>query len=139
MYGNDPAGNETEELKQVMSLYTKVALVKEVKKGEHIGYGYTYEADEDCLIATLPIGYADGFIRLNQGRNVYINGKEYPIVGRICMDQMMVKVDDHVKVHDQVEIFGDHISLARMAKELNTIHYEITCLVSERVEREYQY
>ena len=94
---------------------------------------------EDEFIATLPIGYADGFIRANQGRNVYINGKEYPIVGRVCMDQMMIKVDERVKVHDQVEIFGEHISLSRMAKELKTIPYEITCLVSERVERIYQY
>lgn len=138
MYGVDPAGEESDSLKQVMSLYTKIALVKKIKKGEHIGYGYTYQASEDEYIATLPIGYADGFIRANQGRYVYINGKEYPIVGRVCMDQMMVKVDESVKVHDQVEIFGEHISLARMAKELQTIPYEITCLVSERVERIYQ-
>lgn len=138
MYGIDPAGEECEQLKQVMSLYTKVAMVKKVKKGEHIGYGYTYQTQEDEYIATLPIGYADGFIRANQGRCVYINGQEYPIVGRVCMDQMMVKVDESVKIHDQVEIFGEHISLARMAKELNTIPYEITCLVSERVERIYK-
>lgn len=138
MYGVDPAGEECEDLKQVMSLYTKVAMIKTVRKGEHIGYGYTHQAEEDEIIATLPIGYADGFIRANQGRHVYINGKEYPIVGRVCMDQMMVKVDESVKVHDLVEIFGEHISLARMAKELNTIPYEITCLVSERVERIYK-
>lgn len=138
MYGVDPAGEECDNLKQVMSLYTKVAMVKKVKKGEHIGYGYTYQAQEDEFIATLPIGYADGFIRANQGRCVYIRGKEYPIVGRVCMDQMMVKVDENIKIHDQVEIFGEHISLARMAKELKTIPYEITCLVSERVERIYK-
>ncbi len=139
MYGVDPAGEECDSLKQVMSLYTKVAMIKHIKKGEYVGYGYTYQALEDEFIATLPIGYADGFIRANQGRNVYINGKEYPIVGRVCMDQMMIKVDERVKVHDQVEIFGEHISLSRMAKELKTIPYEITCLVSERVERIYQY
>lgn len=138
MYGVDPAGEECETLQQVMSLYTKVAMVKKVRAGEHIGYGYTYQAKEDEYIATLPIGYADGFIRANQGRCVYIQGKEYPIVGRVCMDQMMVKVDETIKVHDQVEIFGEHITLARMAKELKTIPYEITCLVSERVERIYQ-
>lgn len=138
MYGVDPAGNDCEQLKQVMSLYTKVAMVKKVKKGERIGYGLTYTASEDEFIATLPIGYADGFIRANQGREVYINGHYYPIVGRVCMDQVMVKVDETVKVHDLVEIFGSHLSLARMAKELHTIPYEITCLVSERVERIYQ-
>ncbi len=139
LYGVDPAGEECKTLKQAMSLYTKVAMIKQIKKGEHVGYGYTYQALEDEYIATLPIGYADGFIRANQGRCVYINGKEYPIVGRVCMDQMMVKVDKDVKVHDEVEIFGEHISLARMAKELKTIPYEITCLVSERVERIYKY
>lgn len=138
MYGVDPAGEESQELKQVMSLYTKVTMVKKVVKGERIGYGLTYTADQDEYIATVPIGYADGFIRANQGREVYINGHYYPIVGRICMDQMMIRVDETIKVHDLVEIFGEHLSLSRMAKELHTIPYEITCLVSERVERVYQ-
>lgn len=137
MYGVDPAGEESQELKQVMELYTKVVMIKKVCQGEKIGYGFTYTADSDQYIATLPIGYADGFIRANQGREVYINGHYYPIVGRVCMDQMMVKVDENVHLHDQVEIFGSHISLARMAKELHTIPYEITCLLSERVERIY--
>lgn len=138
MYGVDPAGDESEQLKQVMSLYTKVVLVKKIKKGEKIGYGLTYTALEDEYIATLPIGYADGFIRANQGRKVYINGQYYTIVGRVCMDQIMVKVDESVKEHDEVEIFGEHISLASMAKELGTIPYEITCLLSERVEKVYK-
>lgn len=138
MYGVDPAGEESQELKQVMSLYTKVTMVKKVAKGERIGYGLTYTADQDEYIATVPIGYADGFIRANQGREVYINGHYYPIVGRICMDQMMIRVDETIKVHDLIEIFGEHLSLSRMAKELHTIPYEITCLVSERVERVYQ-
>lgn len=137
MYGVDPAGEECDALKQVMSLYTRVVMIKKVKKGERIGYGLTYTALEDEYIATLPIGYADGIIRANQGRKVYIQGKYYPIVGRVCMDQMMVKVDDDVHLHDLVEIFGEHISLAQMAKELSTIPYEIVCLVSERVERIY--
>lgn len=138
MYGVDPTGEENKELKQVMSLYSKVAMVKRVPKGEKIGYGMTYKTSSDELIATIPIGYADGFIRANQGRNVYINGKYFPIVGRVCMDQMMVKVDETIKPHDLVEIFGEHISLCSMAKELNTIPYEITCLISERVERIYK-
>lgn len=138
MYGVDPSGEECPNLKQVMSLYTRVSMIKKVKKGERIGYGLTYTALEDEYIATLPIGYADGLIRANQGRQVYIQGHYYPIVGRICMDQMMVKIDENVHLHDRVEIFGEHISLARMAKELSTIPYEIVCLVSERVERIYK-
>lgn len=85
----------------------------------------------------MPIGYADGIIRKNQGRKVYINGSYFEIVGRVCMDQMMVKVDENVKVGDEVEIFGEHISLASMAKDLETIPYEIICLISKRVERLY--
>lgn len=138
MYGIDPSGEEDPNLKQAMSLYTKVTMVKKVPKGEKIGYGMTYTTNEDEYIATIPIGYADGFIRANQGREVYINGHYYPVVGRVCMDQCMVKVDGTVKPHDDVEIFGSHISLARMAKELNTIPYEIICLISPRVERKYE-
>lgn len=81
-------GEENSDLKQAMSLYTKVAMVKVVPKGEKIGYGMTYTADEDQYIATLPIGYADGFTRANQGREVYINGHYYPVVGRVCMDRV---------------------------------------------------
>lgn len=138
MYGIDPAGNDSKELKQVMSLYTKVAMVKKIDKDERVGYGLTYTASQEEYIATLPIGYADGIIRKNQGRNVYINGKYYPIVGRVCMDQMMIKVDQTVKIDDQVEIFGEHITLASMAKDLETIAYEIMCLITKRVERIYE-
>ena len=138
MYGVEPNGEESDNLKQVMSFYTKVAMVKKVPKGEKIGYGMTYKADTDILVATLPVGYADGLIRSNQGREVYINGNYYPIIGRVCMDQCMIKVDDNVKLGDIVEIFGEHISLSRMAKELETIPYEITCLISPRVERIYK-
>lgn len=137
MYGIDPAGEENNEYKQVMSLYSKVALVKKIKAGDRVGYGLTYTAKEDEFLATIPIGYADGLIRKNQGRKVYINGKYFEIVGRVCMDQMMVRVDETVRDGDQVEIFGEHISLASMAKDLDTIPYEIICLISKRVERLY--
>jgi alanine racemase len=139
LYGIDPRGVDNDELKPVMSLMTKVAMLKRVPKGEKIGYGATYTTAEDGeYIATLPIGYADGFIRANQGRHVYINGRLYPIVGRVCMDQCMVKVDENVHVHDDVEIFGDHLSINDMAKDLNTIPYEVLCLISPRVERVYE-
>lgn len=137
MYGIDPAGEETKDYKQVMSLYTRVSMVKKIKAGERVGYGLTYTAKQDEYIATLPIGYADGIIRKNQGRKVYINNSYFEIVGRICMDQMMVRVDGQVKAGDKVEIFGSHISLASMAKDLETIPYEIVCLISKRVERLY--
>ena len=137
MYGCSPNGEKETKFKQVMSLYTKVAMIKKIPAGDQVGYGLTYTAKEDEYIATLPIGYADGFIRKNQGRKVYINGKYYEIVGRVCMDQMMVRVDENVKIGDQVEIFGEHISLESMAKDLDTISYEVLCLISKRVPRVY--
>ena len=137
MYGCSPNGEKETKFKQVMSLYTKVAMIKKIPAGDQVGYGLTYTAKEDEYIATLPIGYADGFIRKNQGRKVYINGKYYEIVGRVCMDQMMVRVDENVKIGDRVEIFGEHISLESMAKDLDTISYEVLCLISKRVPRVY--
>lgn len=137
IYGIEPDGHEDTSLKQVMSLKTKVVMVKQIQKGECVGYGFTYQAQQDEYIATVPIGYADGIIRKNQDRFVYINGHEYQIVGRVCMDQMMLRVDKNVQVGDEVEIFGPHISLNRMASELETIPYEVLCLISLRVERKY--
>ena len=137
MYGIDPYFEDLLDVKPIMSLYTTVMMVKQIRKGDYVGYGYTYQAKEDEYIATLPIGYADGFIRKNQGRQVYINGNKYTIVGRVCMDQMMVKVDENVHVGDEVEIFGDHISIYDMANDLETIPYEILTLLSLRVERKY--
>lgn len=134
MYGY---ASHTFDLKPVLSLYSEVVHTKFVKKGETIGYGATYTADEDCFIATLSIGYADGFLRKNQGRKVYINGHLYEIVGRVCMDQCMVKVDENVHVNDRAEIFGTHISLESMAKELDTIVYEIMTNLNERLTRVY--
>lgn len=137
MYGIDPKGVINPELQPVMGFYTKVMMVKKISKGEKVGYGFTYTATQDEYIATLPVGYADGFIRKNQGRKVYIRGKYYEIVGRICMDQMMVRCDETIQVGDEVEIFGDHISIVDMAHELETIPYEILCLITSRVERVY--
>lgn len=137
LYGIEPNGNEITPLKQVMTLKTRVVMVKELKKGERVGYGFTYRAKEDCFIATVPIGYADGIIRKNQNRFVMINERFYQIVGRVCMDQMMIKVDQSINVGDEVEIFGEQISLNQMAKELDTIPYEILVLLSLRVERVY--
>lgn len=137
LYGIEPDGRLESALKPVMRLKTKVVMVKEIAAGESVGYGFTYTASQKQRIATLPIGYGDGLIRQNQGRHVYIRNHYYPIVGRVCMDQMMVSVDETVQVGDEVEIFGEHISLTQMASELNTIPYEIVCLISSRVPRIY--
>lgn len=134
LYGISPY---KKDLKKAISLHTTVSMTKHVAKGETIGYGATYTADSDQIIATLPIGYADGFIRANQGRKVYIDGQMAEIVGRICMDQCMIRLEQDVKPGTEVEIFGDHIDLEQMAEDLNTISYEIICLISGRVTRKY--
>ncbi|WP_152657017.1 alanine racemase [Oceanobacillus sp. CFH 90083] len=131
-------------LKQVMSLKTKPVLIKTVPAGQSISYGRTYTATEEIKVATLPIGYADGFSRLlsNQG-HVTVRGKECLIVGRICMDQTMVDVSgvEGVNENDIVTIFGEpsegYISLDIVAEQMQTIHYETVCLIGKRVPRKY--
>ena len=136
LYGISPW---KDDLKKAVSLYTEVFMTKHIHAGETVGYGHTYTAKGDEIIATLPIGYADGFIRKNQGRKVYVDGQYCEVVGRVCMDQCMIRLDHDVKPGTQVEIFGPHISLEQMASELDTISYEIICLITGRVTRKYIY
>ena len=91
----------------------------------------------DEKIAVVSIGYADGIIRKNTGRDVYINNKMYKIVGNICMDMLFVKVDESVKVGDKVEIIKDINHIRRIAKHLDTITYEVICSIGKRVPRIY--
>lgn len=140
-YGLYPSADvrRTIELKPVMKLVTRIAYLKKVSAGVSIGYGREFVAERDSLIATLPIGYADGYIRAYKGFHVEVKGKGLaPIAGRVCMDQTMIDVTDldGVKVGDEVILFGsDLISADAAARHLKTINYEITCLVSARVPR----
>ena len=132
------------ELRPGLSFLTRVSFIKKVLKGTSIGYGRTWVAPEDTFIATIPAGYADGFNRLfsNTGR-VLINGKSYPIVGRICMDQAMVNLGSAstIKVGDEVVLIGksgmEEITCDEWAEKLNTITYEVTCQINSRVNRIY--
>jgi len=126
------------DLKHPISLYTEAFLVKQIQPGETVGYGATYTAEKEEWIATMPIGYADGFIRANQGRKVYVNGTYATIVGRVCMDQTMIRLEEKIEEGSVVELFGSHISLESMAEDLHTIPYEILCLVGARVTRVYK-
>lgn len=134
LYGISPFTNE---LKYTTSLYTEIFMTKTIHTGETVGYGALHTASKDEIIATCPIGYADGLIRKNKGRKVYVDGTYAEIVGNICMDQMMILLDHDVKPGTVVEIFGEHINIEDMANELETISYEIMCLISERVTRKY--
>ena len=141
-YGFYPSNEvkRTIELKPVMKLIARVVYLKNVAKGTPIGYGREFIAARDSVIATMPIGYADGYIRAYKNFHVEINGKLAPIAGRICMDQFMVDVTDvgKVKIGDEVILFGsDLITGDDAAKHLHTINYEVTCLISNRVPRIY--
>lgn len=131
-------------LKPAMSFKCEVTFVKTVSAGDGIGYGHKYIADSQRVIATIPVGYADGYTRLLSGKaEVLIHGKRAKVVGNICMDQCMVDVTDipDVKVGDEVVVFGrqgeECILADELADKLGTINYEITCMISRRVPRFY--
>lgn len=134
MYGVSPVPGNF-DLIPALSLKSHLVRVEEVKQGETVGYGATYTADEDCIIGTLPIGYADGFLRANQGRYLYCQGEWCEVVGRVCMDQCMIKLPKMFKVGTAVEIISINNPVTKMAKELNTIPYEVLCLLSDRIPR----
>ncbi|MBQ6452692.1 MAG: alanine racemase [Solobacterium sp.] len=125
------------ELQHAVSFHTAIAMVKKVRRGETISYGTTYTAQQDEWIATLPVGYADGLLRANQGRHLLVNGELCEIVGRVCMDQCMIRLPQEYPVGTPVEIFGEHISVEDMAEDLHTIPYEIFTGISDRVTRIY--
>ncbi|MBQ1914321.1 MAG: alanine racemase [Selenomonadaceae bacterium] len=129
------------ELRQAMKLQARVAFLKTVHPGESIGYGRQFVASRESRIATLPIGYADGYIRAYGPKGeVEIHGRRVPIAGRVCMDQVMVDVTDlpEVQVGDIATLFGSEtLTIDEAAKWLGTINYEVTCLVSGRVPRIY--
>jgi len=145
LYGLYPS-NEVDktalDLRPVMELISHIAYVKTVHKGDTISYGRTFIADREMRIATIPVGYADGYPRLlsNRGR-VIINGKYAPIVGRVCMDQFMVDVTDieNVSAGDKVTLIGKQGDLCVSADEIasltQTINYEVVCDISKRVPR----
>jgi len=139
-----PAGIDLPQLRPVMSLRSRVALVKKIERGETIGYGRTFVADRDSVIATIPIGYQDGLPRVlsNRGRMI-VGGKYAPIIGRVSMDWTTVDVTDipNAQGGDIVTIIGSdgecEIRAEDLAKLTDTISYEITCGIGSRVPRIY--
>lgn len=137
----DEDGWEKEDLRQIISWYTYVVMVKEVPAGTEVGYGGTFVTSRPTKIATIPVGFADGYSRrLSNIGKVMINGKEAPIIGRICMDQFMVDVTDieNVQRGDTVSLLDEHLSVLWMADLLETNVDEIVCGISKRVPRIYE-
>ncbi|HKK58110.1 MAG TPA: bifunctional UDP-N-acetylmuramoyl-tripeptide:D-alanyl-D-alanine ligase/alanine racemase [Salinivirga sp.] len=128
------------DLKQVGRLRTSIAQIRDVMPGETVGYGRSGEVDNPKKIATIPIGYADGFRRiLSNGRGkVFINGNLYPVIGNVCMDMTMIDITGaKVEVGDEVIIFGPELPIEEVAGWLETIPYEVLTSVAARVKRIY--
>ena len=145
LYGCYPSENieklDKIKLESVASLVSKVTHVKKFSKGQRLGYGISYEAKEDEYIATIPVGYADGILRRAQGFKIKVGSENCEIVGRVCMDQLMVRCSESIKVGDDVLIFGENngqkISVDDFATFQDTISYEIFCCINKRVPRVY--
>ncbi len=145
LYGMQPAkGLRDIGLSPALSLKTVVAQTHRLKKGMSISYGRTYIAQSDMTVATIPIGYADGYPRaLSNIGQVLVNGRRANIVGRICMDQCVIDISDIPNVHEGsiVTVIGrdgkETITAEEIADKLGSINYEITCLIGKRVPRVY--
>ena len=138
LYGVDPTHDDFKDLQPVATLKTIISQIKDIPKGESIGYGRKGFAEKDLKLATIAIGYADGFSRrLSQGiGEVLINGNRAKVIGNVCMDMTMVDITGlEAKEGDEVIIFGNELPIQMMAEKINTIPYEILTNVSERVKR----
>lgn len=140
LYGLSPSPslNLREDFIPVMTFKSVISMIKTVKPNQTINYGRTYKTESERKIATVSVGYADGYNRLLSNRGyVYVKGKKAPIVGRICMDQMSIDITDidGVKVDDEVILFGKELKVEEISNLCNTINYETVCAVSARVPR----
>jgi alanine racemase len=147
LYGSypSPTFRSLISLKPVMTLKTRIHFLKSVPPGTRISYGGTFKARRKSLIATLPIGYADGYSRhLSNHGEVLIHGKRAPVVGKVCMDFIMVDVTDipHASVGDEVVLMGrqgkERITPEEIAEKIKSISYEVLCSIGKRVPRIYK-
>jgi alanine racemase len=140
-----PEGVERPVLNPVMSVHSKIAMVKTVPNGESIGYGRTYTTKRDSLIATVPIGYNDGYDRaLSNKGEMLVRGKKVSVVGRVSMDWVTLDVTDvpEAKAGDAVVVIGSDgeagVTAEDIARKIDTISYEVTCGISSRIPRIYK-
>lgn len=147
MYGLSPSEYVDHHLpytlQPALQLETEIVHVKELRKGQHVGYGANYEVQQESeWIATLPIGYADGLLRGLEGQEVLVQGRRAKVVGRICMDQTMIRLPFEVPIGESVILIGnqgdEEIPMEEWAKRLKTIVYEIACMISPRITRLYR-
>lgn len=138
LYGQEPGGRKN-PYRPAMTLKTVVSYVKELPTGRDISYGRRYTTQNPCRIATLSVGYADGYPRRLSGvGEVLIGGKRAKVIGSVCMDQLMVDVTDvPCKAGDEAILMGGGIDFNTVAEQVGTIHYELICGISKRVPRIY--
>lgn len=141
---SNPAGPDLKtaiKLKPAMSFVSELVQVHTIHKGQGVGYGSTYIADHDEIIGTVPVGYADGFIRKFQGFKIKVGSEYCPIVGRVCMDQLMVKLPCEMAVGTKVILISNDPdapnSIKKAADYVDSIHYEVACLLDDRLPRIY--
>ena len=144
MYPSEDVDKSVLDLIPAMSFKTRVIHVKEVDEGSCISYGRTFRAPKRMKIATLAVGYADGYSRLLSGKvDVLVDGQRAKQIGRICMDQCMIDVTNvnNINVGDEVTLFGnagkDNLPIEYIAEKFGTINYEISCIIGKRIPRIY--
>lgn len=140
LYGLNPSGTDLklpQPLRRALTWKSALAFVKQVPKASGIGYGKTYTTKESEWIGTVPCGYADGWRRNLQGFTVKVGDAMCPIVGRICMDQFMVRLPHKMAVGTPVTLIGDGITAEQVATAAGTINYEVLTSISSRVARKY--
>ncbi len=148
MYGLYPSGEVDKSrvlLRPAMSIKSSIVYIKTIKTGESVSYGRKFKASRDTVVATVPIGYADGYPRqVSNKSRVLINGKYASVIGNVCMDQMMVDITDieNVSVGDDVILVGkqggNEVTFEEIAELADTINYEIICGIGKRVPRIYK-
>lgn len=143
LYGCYPSDDVNREidLKTCLELKSKVSNIKTIEKGTSVSYAGTYTVDKDTKIATIPVGYADGFPRTQKNPKAFVNGQLVNIVGRICMDQTMLEIPDDLAVNmeDEVILIGDidGIRIGNISGNVDTIDHEVLCNINRRVNRVY--
>lgn len=121
-------GSSSEGISQCIKVISKPVAINKIKKGDTIGYEKDYQATSDMVVAILPIGYSNGFLRSLRGYPVMANNKLYNSVGRVCMNHLFVEVDEEVTMDTEFIITSNEYRISKMAKYINTIEHEILCM-----------
>jgi len=133
LYGYDPYV----DVKPILSLYAPIEYVTKIRPGESVGYDFMYRAEHDEIIASIPLGYAHGFYQEQAAIPLKLGEDDCEIVGKVCMDQSMIKVEGNVKVGDILTVYGDSRSAMSLSKKIGRSHYELLTQLSSVIPRKY--